>query len=74
MHCLAGKVILINSGPMRGDWRSAAAETLSEFNGKQHFLNTVYEPFFQGYSVKVADTHGIVCTAQEVLIGKPRDS
>jgi hypothetical protein len=27
---------------------------------KQHFLNTVYERFFQGYSVKVVDTHGIV--------------
>src|SRR5207244_1147092 len=39
-----------------------AARTMPEFNDKQHFLNTVYERFFQGYSVKVADTHGIVYT------------
>jgi predicted helicase len=44
-----------------------AAETLSEFGEKQHFLNTVYERFFQGYSVKVADTHGIVYTPQEIV-------
>jgi type I restriction-modification system DNA methylase subunit len=31
------------------------------------FLNTVYERFFQGYSVKVADTHGIVYTPQEIV-------
>jgi predicted helicase len=30
-------------------------------------LNTVYERFFQGYSVKVADTHGIVYTPQEIV-------
>ena len=34
---------------------------------KQHFLNTVYERFFQGYSVKVADTHGIVYTPQAIV-------
>ena len=44
-----------------------AAETLSEFGEKQHFLNTVYERFFQGYSVDVADTHGIVYTPQEIV-------
>src|SRR5262249_34362980 len=30
-----------------------AAETIEDFADKQHFLNTVYERFFQGYSVKV---------------------
>jgi predicted helicase len=44
-----------------------AARTLPEFNNKQHFLNTVYERFFQGYSVKVADTHGIVYTPQPIV-------
>ena len=44
-----------------------AARTLPEFSDKQHFLNTVYERFFQGYSVKVADTHGIVYTPQEIV-------
>ena len=34
---------------------------------KQHFLNTVYEQFFQGFSVKVADTHGIVYTPQPIV-------
>ncbi len=45
----------------------AAAQTLEDFTEKQHFLNTVYERFFQGYSVKVADTHGIVYTPQEIV-------
>lgn len=44
-----------------------AAHTLTDFSEKQHFLNTVYERFFQGYSVKVADTHGIVYTPQEIV-------
>jgi predicted helicase len=44
-----------------------AARLLSDFSEKQHFLNTVYERFFQGYSVKVADTHGIVYTPQEIV-------
>jgi predicted helicase len=44
-----------------------AAESLEDFSEKQHFLNTVYERFFQGYSVKVADTHGIVYTPQEIV-------
>ena len=43
------------------------AETISDFSHKQHFLNTVYEQFFQGYSVKVADTHGIVYTPQPIV-------
>ncbi len=44
-----------------------AAKDLTEFSEKQHFLNTVYERFFQGYSVKVADTHGIVYTPQPIV-------
>ena len=44
-----------------------AARGLEDFTEKQHFLNTVYERFFQGYSVKVADTHGIVYTPQEIV-------
>ncbi len=30
-------------------------------------MNTVYERFFQGYSVKLADTHGIVYTPQAIV-------
>ena len=45
----------------------AAAHASTDFAEKQHFLNTVYERFFQGYSVKVADTHGIVYTPQEIV-------
>ena len=45
----------------------SAAATIESFTEKQHFLNTVYERFFQGYSVKVADTHGIVYTPQEIV-------
>ena len=44
-----------------------AAQTIHDFSEKQHFLNTVYERFFQGYSVKVADTHGIVYTPQQIV-------
>ena len=43
------------------------AETINDFSDKQHFLNTVYEQFFQGFSVKVADTHGIVYTPQPIV-------
>ena len=43
------------------------AATISNFSQKQHFLNTVYEQFFQGFSVKVADTHGIVYTPQPIV-------
>ncbi len=45
----------------------SAAATIESFTEKQHFLNTVYERFFLGYSVKVADTHGIVYTPQEIV-------
>ena len=44
-----------------------AARTIDDFAEKQHFLNTVYERFFQGYSVEVADTHGIVYTPQQIV-------
>jgi len=44
-----------------------AAATINEYSEKQHFLNTVYEKFFQGFAVKVADTHGIVYTPQPIV-------
>jgi predicted helicase len=44
-----------------------AAHDISNFTDKQQFLNTVYMEFFQGYSVKVADTHGIVYTPQPIV-------
>ena len=44
-----------------------AAGSLVDFSDKQGFINTVYERFFQGFSVRVADTHGIVYTPQEVV-------
>ena len=43
------------------------AERISDFSEKQGFLNAVYEQFFQGFSVKVADTHGIVYTPQPIV-------
>ena len=43
------------------------ASTIIDFSQKQAFLNTVYEQFFQGFSVKVADTHGIVYTPQPIV-------
>ena len=43
------------------------AATISDFSQKQGFLNTVYEQFFQGFSVKDADTHGIVYTPQPIV-------
>ena len=44
-----------------------AAMLCRDFSQKQDFLNTVYEKFFQGFSVKVADTHGIVYTPQPIV-------
>ena len=38
-----------------------------DFHDKQDFINTVYERFFQGYSVRAADTHGIVYTPQPIV-------
>ena len=43
------------------------AAKISDYSQKQRFLNTVYEQFFQGFSVKVADTHGIVYTPQPIV-------
>ena len=43
------------------------AATIDDFSQKQGFLNTVYEQFFQGFSVQVADTHGIVYTPQPIV-------
>ena len=43
------------------------ARTITDFSQKQGFLNAVYEQFFQGFSVKVADTHGIVYTPQPIV-------
>jgi len=44
-----------------------AARNLDDWSEKQNFLNTVYERFFQGFSIKQADTHGIVYTPQEIV-------
>ena len=43
------------------------AARITDFSQKQGFLNTIYEHFFQGFSVKVADTHGIVYTPQPIV-------
>lgn len=43
------------------------AATIDDFSQKQGFLNTVYEQFFQGFSVKVADIYGIVYTPQPIV-------
>ncbi|HKG12614.1 MAG TPA: type ISP restriction/modification enzyme [Pyrinomonadaceae bacterium] len=43
------------------------ARTIEDFAQKQEFLNAVYERFFRGFSVKVADTHGIVYTPPSVV-------
>src|SRR5947209_6727458 len=45
----------------------AAAKSIDSWIERQHFLDTVYERFFQGYSVKRADTYGIVYTPQEIV-------
>jgi predicted helicase len=45
----------------------SAARTIADFSGKQQFLNSIYERFFRGYSVKVADTHGIVYTPPQIV-------
>jgi predicted helicase len=45
----------------------SAARTIADFSEKQLFLNSIYERFFRGYSVKVADTHGIVYTPPQIV-------
>ena len=44
-----------------------ASTLCRDFSQKQHFLNTFYEKFFQGFSEDVADTHGIVYTPQPIV-------
>ncbi len=44
-----------------------AARDINDFTAKQEFLNNIYERFFRGYSVKVADTHGIVYTPPAIV-------
>ena len=44
-----------------------AAASTDDYAQKQTFLNHVYEKFFQGFAVKVADTHGIVYTPQPIV-------
>ena len=44
-----------------------AATLCKDFSEKQHFLNTVYERFFQEYCVEKADTQGIVYTPQPIV-------
>ena len=43
------------------------AENASSFAEKQQFMSSVYERFFQGYSPKEADTHGIVYTPPAIV-------
>ena len=43
------------------------AASIDDFSQKQSFLNTVYEQFFQGFSVEIADTHGVVYTPQPIV-------
>jgi predicted helicase len=43
------------------------AGTIHAYSRKQDFLNAVYENFFQGFAIKVADTHGIVYTPQPIV-------
>ncbi|HLX55832.1 MAG TPA: type ISP restriction/modification enzyme, partial [Ktedonobacteraceae bacterium] len=43
------------------------ARGIESWTERQEFLNTVYEGFFQGFSIKQADTHGIVYTPQEIV-------
>ena len=43
------------------------ARTLTDFSQKQEFLNTLYQRFFQDFSVKDADRHGVVYTPQPIV-------
>ena len=44
-----------------------AAETITDWPRKREFITGVYERFFQGYAVKLADTHGIVYTPAPIV-------
>ena len=43
------------------------ASTLTDVSQKQEFLNTLYQRFFQDFSVKDADRHGVVYTPQPIV-------
>ena len=43
------------------------ARGLTDWSEKQGFMNTVYERFFQNWSKRQADTHGIVYTPQPIV-------
>ena len=43
------------------------ATNLTDFSQKQEFLNTLYQRFFQDFSVKDADRHGVVYTPQPIV-------
>ncbi len=43
------------------------ARTVSDYQEKQGLLNALYEQFFQAYSTRTADTHGIVYTPNEIV-------
>lgn len=57
---------LRNLDPFYGAIEETAA-AIEDYAQKQGFLNTVYEQFFQGFSIKLADTHGIVYTPQPIV-------
>lgn len=44
-----------------------AAESQEGYTEKQHFLNAVYEKFFQRFDTRQADTMGIVYTPQPIV-------
>jgi len=44
-----------------------AARGIETWSERQHFLNTVYERCFQGFSPEKAETNGIVYTPQEIV-------
>lgn len=43
------------------------ARTIDDYQEKQDLLRTLYEQFFQAYSRRAADTHGIVYTPPEIV-------
>ncbi|MGA7732934.1 MAG: type ISP restriction/modification enzyme [Chloroflexia bacterium] len=45
----------------------ASARTITDYSEKQSLLNTLYEQFFQAYSTRAADVHGIVYTPHEIV-------
>lgn len=65
-HYFSRKEFLAKLDRFYGAIETTAA-IIDDFSQKQSFLNTIYEQFFQGFSVKVADTHGIVYTPQPIV-------